>query len=281
MEKLYTLESFNLINFLEEVQEPLRSKITACVHKDGSLVVHFSSVLTSQDETDMVEYVANHDSTAKPGYRIMDLVKDEFQGYEINSIDFKRHLKNDVALDKVVSMLPNGRPEHSIYNYNNVNFAKIRFEIQDNGSLMTSRKEYLAYYKEDGTLGPEALIKSNTLDFTKEFDLSVAVDERVNARKYIVKAMKGYLSGILMQALGKSMGEIVALVTPYWDSCELERRHFEEFGSSDWKDDLVALDVSAMNLAAPDMSVAPYPYLSIDLGEGVTIRDWMVSKLTY
>ena len=142
-------------------------------------------------------------------YRIVYLINKQFQKLPLENIDFKRHMLPNIALNKKVTMLPNGRPDKAEY-YNGTDLvAEIRFEFIDSSGLMIDRKEYLYYVKQD-----------------------------------IVSSMKAFLSGILMSGLGQSLEQVVETITPFWDACKIQREHFTELGKTDWKTWLENIDLN-------------------------------------
>ncbi len=211
-------------------------------------------------------------------YRIDEHVEPTFDTHPINCIDFTLHLKPDIALNKVVTMLDNGRPGESKYYIGTELMAKICFEFVDYNSLMVDKKLKLYYVKKDlGESGEDlfsqpVLIKHKIYDLTDAKDGSASVQERVDARGEIVSALKAHLSGVLMQSLTLSMTEVIALITPFWHECELQRTDFIEFGSSSWKDYLDAID----------LATTTYTFLSQPVDSlGNKMRDYMGAKLDF
>ncbi len=218
--------------------------------------------------------MGNHpmDDDGLGDYRVIDLVNREFEQLKLENIDFARHLKSDVALNKKVTKLPNGRPEKAEY-YNGTDLiAVIEFDFTaDTENLLQRRREWLKYYKTDGTTSAAILIKDKIFDSTDLVDGEAVIEERVKARTSIVSSMKAFLSGVLMQGLGQTLPQVIATIKPFWDEYKVERDDFIELGSPDWKDDLIAVD----------LGTTPHTWMAIDIGGGVTIRDYMVSRLSY
>lgn len=131
-------------------------------------------------------------------YRISELLKDDFKHLPIGNIDFRRHLKSDVALEKNKRVYRDDkRPEYVEYFYEGVPYARIKFEFEADSqtNFISHRSEYLAYYYTDGSLGDYHLIKSKTFNAVADIDL--IIEEREMARKQIVKDMKGLVVTVL------------------------------------------------------------------------------------
>jgi len=206
-------------------------------------------------------------------YKINVALKDVYQdATDITEIDFKRHTRPEIALRKKTQIAPNGRPLKNDYYFNDELVATLTFEFTDQNSLMKTRKETINYIKNDGSSGPDILIKDKIYDHTDPDEGAECIDERIKSRKKIVGAMKAFLSGVIVQALQKPLPEVIGIITPFWDDCYKERDSFVEFGTSDWSQYLMGIDVA--NTA--------YTYLGIPINaEGVTVRDYMVSRLNY
>ena len=206
-------------------------------------------------------------------YKIKDLVDGFYDDLPVNILDFKTCLKSDVSLDKTITMFDNGRPAKNQYFHNDILYAEIRFVFSDVNSLLTQRIEELYYIKNDGvTFSPKIVIKNRTYDHTDLTDGAIVVQERIDARNQIVASMKAFLSGVLMQALGQSMAQVVTTITPFWDETQADREHFIDLGTDAWQDALKAID----------LTTTAYTYLSIPIdGNGTTARDYMAARLDY
>ncbi len=218
--------------------------------------------------------MGNHpmDDDGLGAYRVIALVNREFEQLKLENIDFARHLRADVALNKKVSKLANGRPEKAEYYDGTDLVAVIEFDFTaDAENLLQRRREWLKYYKTDDTTSDPILIKDKIFDPTDLVDGETVIEERVQARTSIVSSMKAFLSGVLMQGLGMTLPQVITTIKPFWDEYKVERDDFIELGSPDWRDDLLAVD----------LATTPHTWMGIDVGGGVTIRDYMVSRLSY
>lgn len=297
MKKQYTATGFNLSNFLNDVvahSQALRDKIVAAqfLSQQNVVEMHLQGTITTQDDLDLQQLLDDHNAQPDSPYKIMSLVNPDFRGLPIENVDFKRHLRGDIALDKKVTMHSNGRPEKSEY-YNGTDLVcKITFTFQDANFLLTERKEFIHQMKEDGSWSDGFLIKKKTYDHTHEVDGFLAVEERIDARKHIISSMKAFLSGVIMTVLQKDIIEVIEMISPFWDASEVQRRKFQEFGTEEWKGFISTLDLASAPafgtqaftdlVTSGDIKNAPYAYFKIPIDvHGTTIQDYMVGRLTY
>lgn len=130
--------------------------------------------------------------------KIYDLIDDQFKNYHESKIDFTKHLKPNIVLNKKVTMLKNGRPQKAEYFYNNEKICQIVFEfITDVYNFISERKEKLSYVKNNEELSAEYIIKHKIYDMNNFFDKSEVVEERAEGREYIMKEIKSVLSDTL------------------------------------------------------------------------------------
>lgn len=204
-------------------------------------------------------------------YKIYSLLDNTYTSNAINTIDFKRHLKPTISLDKVVLKDASGRPSTTEYYYNSDLIAIIYFTFtMDADNLLTGRSETLHYIMLDSTEGEPILIKSKTYNLMNAADLEEIVNERVRARSSIVAGLKGFISGVIQQ-YGYTQAQSLDMGVGLWDLHTLEISNFLEFGTELWKTELIALDTSTT-----------YSWLELPIdGNGTTIRDYLVSRLTY
>jgi len=205
-------------------------------------------------------------------YKIQDYVDDNFDDLPCNLVDFKRHLRADIALNKKSNMIANGRPEYAEYYQGEELIAKIYFEfVTTPSNLMLSRTEKLTYIKRDGSEGPLITIKHKEYDHSNLLDGSAVMFEREMARKSIMESIKAFLGGVLQQALTKTLPEVVLIIKPFWDEYAVHREDFVELGDHSFKDDVAAID----------LATTPHTWLAIPIAEGVTVQDYIVNSLTY
>ena len=277
MKKQYPATAFNLVNFLNDIEAhsaSLRSKIISAhfISADNVVEVNLQGTITSQDDDDIESIIGSHNSQPESPFKIMGLINPDFRGFPIENIDFKRHLRKDIALNKKVTMLPNGRPDKSQYYNGEDLICEIRFSFETENYLVTDRKEHLHQVREDGSYSEGFLIKHKIYDLTDLKDGSDAVQERIDARQEIVSSMKSFLSGVIMQALGQTIDQVIVTITPFWDETKVDRDKFIEFGTDEWKGDIANID----------LATTAHTYLAIPIDQnGTTVKDYMIGRLTY
>lgn len=203
--------------------------------------------------------------------RVLDLVQETFASYHPSKIDFRRHLKTDVYLQKNVVMLPNGRPEHALYSYNGELIAEIDFVFETNEmNFMTRRKEILYYYKASGQKGEGYTIADDLYDASNPYHLREMMKERSESRSLIIEEIKAFLNGVLAAAYipqGCTYTQILELAGSFWSA------HYVEINS--W-----------INVGSPQFSTAiqnnvQFAFLNNEVSEGVTVRDYILQKISY
>ena len=266
--------NFDIRSLMIEIEDQAnRDLVISTKHKDDELTLYFSRELTAGEAGYFQGIMDNHDHTLFSEFLVYGLTNPEFGGFPIENIDFKRHLRKDIALTKKVKKIPNGRPEWAKYYWNGDLIAEIEFIFDTSaGNLMTRRREYLYYYRGNGEKSYPILIKDKTYDMSDLHDGNLVVMERVQARESIVSEIKAFLSGVLMQALQQPLDQVVIAIKPFWDSFKLDRDDFIELATTDWRDALLAID----------LTTTPYTFLAIPIDQnGTTVRDYIVSRLSY
>lgn len=278
MELVYNnILSFNLENFIKEISQDVKDILVSVKHESNTLHLFVSDTITTEQSESLSSFVQNHNSTPTSPYRVLKYVNEDFCGYPIENIDFVRHLKKDKSLNKKITMLPNGRPLKAEYFFGSELIAEIVFTFQVNSeNLILKKDQHLFYHREDSTTqnpnkSDAILIKTKTFNHLDLVDGGLVLEERVSSRKYIINSMKSFLAGVLMQALQKTLTEIIPIIKPFWDEYERERIDFIELGLHDWKNELINID----------LQTTPHTYLSINVAPNVTIRDYIVQCLTY
>jgi hypothetical protein len=153
-----------------------------------------------------------------------------------------------IILKKKVTKTLSNRPVVAEYTHENVKMARIRWDFSDTSDgLFYDKKLLLAYYKKDGALGEEFLIKRKEIDFNNPSEVEESIAERVGSRDKIVGEIKAVCSGALAQSLDISLFEVVELITPFWDEYEKDRGHFIKLGLKDWVAKLLVLNVNDPN----------------------------------
>lgn len=210
-------------------------------------------------------------------FRVSGLIHEAYDDVLINMVDFKRHLKPEIALNKKTYKHPDGRPNHSKYYYGDLLIAQINYYfVIDDNNMISRRTEYLHYIDLNGELGPAIIIKDKYIDLTLPADAELAVLEREKSRHSMLASIKAVLLAVIQQYNPNlSSGECIEMGIPFWDDYLTEITHFEQLGTEEFKDALQALTLPSIS----------YPWLSYEIDPintpGVTLRDYMVSKLTY
>lgn len=242
------------------------------IENDENPIINFDAVGLIPYKLSDLSDTFNVDDQSE--YRIAPYIDVPFSDSKINFVDFKRDLKPEIYLEKVVSRGHDGRPIKSEYKYNGELMAVINFMFEaDENNIVTRRKEILNYIKTDGTLSMDILIKDKTYDSNNPSDMAMMVKERVSAREYIIGYIQIFAIGVLKNYNpDKTHDEIVDMLMPYWDYCEEHRIKFLEVGLSLWRDDL----------AATDLDTTEYTFLGYVIDEeGTIFRDYLVYLLTY
>lgn len=204
-------------------------------------------------------------------HRVIDIVDGQYDDYPVNLLDFKVHLRPDIALDKsLVRRQSDYRPEFAYYSHDGVQYARRRFDftLAPTG-LMVTRDEYLAYYKTDGSLGTEFKIKTTTYDHTNIDDLGLAIEEQTKLRTDIVNHIKSMILGVV-QTMNPTYNihQIIAATLPFFNELTTERLDYVEIGSQDY----------AQAVAAVDLATTPHTYLAAPVAPGVTLKDYIILK---
>ena len=279
-EKNFSKVGFNYNVFLDEVKDATyASKLISSKYNDPDLILYFSSDLTSQEETDLTAAIAAHDPSVYSPYLIFDLVNEDFKGLPLENVDFARHLITSKALNKKTTMLANGRPSKADYYDGATKVAEIVFEFTTTSeNIMTERKEWLYYYKVNGTKSDAILKKHKIFDSSDIYDGALALEERVDSRRQILSSVKAFISGVMM-AGGLTLPQVITAVKPFWDEYKQEREDFIELGTSAWKDALSALVLDA---TSGQTGYTPHTWLATVVeAPSTTLRDYIVARLTY
>lgn len=215
-------------------------------------------------------------------YKVTDLIHPNFSGLHISKVDFTIHLKENIVLLKKVEMLPNGRPVVARYYYPTVApenlICTIEFEFVDNSmKFMIERKEYLKYYKEDGTTSDAFLIHKRLYDFTNLKEATESIQERSQARRNIIDEVKVFLNGFIVQKSmmeGKSIAEsnmiAMSLGGGFMQNHQNKINAWVETASGDLKPYLL----NSSNETQED-------FLNWYVQAGVRVRDYFLSRISY
>ena len=221
----------------------------------------------------------NHGSPTHPNrLKVYDLVKDEFKFYHPSKIDFRRHLKPEVNLQKTVEMLKNGRPKRAEYWFNSSKICEIRFDFEvDQLNFMTRRTEMLGYVNQSNEITKHYAIHDQVYDRFDTHHARERIRERVEGRSLILDEIKSKLEIYLFQyftELGKPYSEILDLAGNFWASYASGVSAWLNTGTTQFKEAVLAdetfefLDL----IIPPELTGAP---------ESMKIRDYIDWRLTY
>ena len=204
---------------------------------------------------------------------ITDIIDDAFINLPKDKIDFRRHLKNGIYLNKVVTMLKNGRPSYCIYEYQGTSYARIRFEFLTNAfNLVSNKKTWLGFYNLNGDIITEYLLTNELIDLNSLYGLQKAVEERFQARSYIFDEIKSYVNAVILQVYmsqGKTYEEVLVDGGNFW------RDYNDEISS--W------CHIGGITIISDKLnSEIKYPFLDLPSGyPNMTLRQWIIDRITY
>lgn len=203
---------------------------------------------------------------------ITSIVDSRFSDLPPSKIDFRRHLQEGVYLDKTVTMAKNGRPVHCEYSYNGTTYVRVRFEFTTNAyNLLINKKTYLGYYNVIGTITTEYLLTDESNDISAIYGLQKAVSERYKARQYIFDEIKSFVNAVVLQAylgIGKTHSEVLADGAAFWREYSTTIDSWCHIGDS-------AIIIDKLNADTNTI------FLGIECAPGITLKDWIVDRLTY
>lgn len=202
---------------------------------------------------------------------VMEYVDDRFLSYPTSKIDFRLHLKENIYLQKDVWLLPNGRPQKSLYTYNGALIAEIEFVFETNDfNFMTRRTEKLIYYKRNGTKSDQWVIADDIYDINNQYHLREMMKERSESRSLILEGIKAFLNGVLAEYYapqGKTYFEILSIAGDFWGA---------------YSNDID----SWINVSSPRFSTNlgvdnTFVFLDAEVSEGITVRQYILNKISY
>lgn len=213
-------------------------------------------------------------------YRIYDLVDPRFQELPQHLIDFRRHLKEGITLEKDVTFAKNKRPLIASYTYNDgVNppllVARLRWIFEDDTvGLMKRRTEEICYRKRGETeeFGPYFVKLDQRWDIlNSEYHRQQVLQERVRARQAILEDVKLVVMQTLLAFFPtKEIQEIYDEGGAFWSEHSNTLDAFVQVSSQRFRD-----------VDLPATSNVTYPWLEAEVAPGVTLRAWIIDRLTY
>ena len=212
-------------------------------------------------------------STNSITLRISSIIDDSFSTLPIDKIDFRRHLKEGIYLNKVVVMLKNGRPSYCTYEYDGTTYVRIRFEFTHNSfNLVTNKKAWLGFYNTNGDILHEYILTDETTDLSTLYGLQKSVNERYQARSYIFDEIKSYVNAVILQAYtqqGKSYEEVLVAGGNFWKDYSTEISSWCHIGGTSIISDKISTETK-------------YEFLDLPSGySDMTLREWIINRITY
>lgn len=204
--------------------------------------------------------------------KVTEYVDDRFIDLPPNKIDFRRHLKDGYVLNKTILMAANGRPVYALYKYDNIEVAKIKFEFETNGfNLVTRRTEKLCYFDLNGNESQDYIISDETWDLSQTYYLAKALNERYAARCKIFDEIKAYINAVMLNT---------------YLTQNLTYQDVLQDGYSFWKE--YSSDIDAwLHIGASSPFTTRiendtvFGFLNFQIVDNLTIRDWIVQRVTY
>lgn len=202
---------------------------------------------------------------------IMEYVDDKYSSFSPSKIDFRMHLKENIYFQKNVVMSPNGRPQKSLYTYNGFLIAEIEFTFEVNQfNFMTRRTEKLSYYKRNGTKSDQWIIADDLYDINNPYHLREMMKERSESRSLIIEGVKAFLNGVLASYYmpqGKTYPEVLSIAGDFWGLYSNDIDSWINVGSPKFTNNLTTDNT--------------FVFLNAEISQGVTVRAYILSKISY
>ena len=279
---VYTYPSEEQVNFGTKYQGCIHMEITGT--DENAYSWNGSEVVFDSEYIEPLTDNPNGDELI-----LAPLLDVKFRKLNYNSIDFKRHLLPTVALNKKVLKRTDGAPHKSEYYVKGVHLntdknstylddedvlvAEIEFGyiLGEDDKLQRRRTEYLRYRRADKWTG-DIIIKDKVFDLSDLNDFAIVIEEREQGRKSLISEIKSMLLGVLSATNPTlSTKEVIALGLPFFVFYKDAINAFTEMGDDTFRD----------ALTATDLGTTPYSWLGVPIAPSVTLRDYMVAKLTY
>lgn len=203
--------------------------------------------------------------------RIYNFIQREFIKFHPSKIDFRRHLLPNIYFQKDVVILPNGRPQKALYYYEGILIAEIEFIFEVNQfNFMTRRIEKLSYYKGSGEKSEQWIIADDIYDIENPYHLREMMKERSESRALILEGIKAFLNGVLASYYipqGKTYPEILSIAGDFWGAYSNDIDSWINVGSPKFTNNLTVDNV--------------FVFLDAEISQGVTVRAYILSKISY
>lgn len=231
------------------------------------------NVLKNKYQSDYEEMQAqkkDYFSTRK--LRITDLIAFEYKDFNSSKIDFTLHLKSGLNLEKRdVYMTKNGRPIKIVYYFLDQKIAEVLCEFEvDALNFMTRKVRKLGYYSVDDLAHEHYIIEDLRFNGNISYQHQKRLEERTQARQYIIDSLRSDIDRILTVAVTQNptaSNYLSAMINAFWVEYN---PHLSAF-----------INAGGVYLKAKFASDTTYPFLNSLVARGVTVRMFVMDKLTY
>lgn len=213
----------------------------------------------------------------KEGLRIYDfeLVHPDFRDLHPSKLDFTKHLAEGITLRKDVEMAKNGRPIKATYTYNDILVAEIQFIfVTDAMNFLTRRTEKLGYYDSNNSVPTLYVISDWIRNSSSQYDSTYVMKERKDARISIFDEVRSKLNlwiYMYYSPQGKTYAEILNIGGDFWTSFSSEIDSWINTGGK-----------GALQNKLMDSNITTnYPFLVSEVSPGVSVRDYIIDRITY
>jgi hypothetical protein len=218
--------------------------------------------ITSNIETFEEVIIVNYE------LRITSLLLGQYKFLHNSKIDFRKHLDENIQLNKDVIMV-NGRPDYAIYTYDNINIARIRFVFEfDSIGFVSKRQEILGYYNTNDEIETEYVISEENFTNNSTYHLLKKMNESKQVRENVIDEIKTTVNGFLIQyymPLGQTLSQIQTMASHLFSTYNDDINVWKEVGESDL----------SVNLTNDTL----YEWLDLEIAPSVTVREYIVSKI--
>lgn len=210
--------------------------------------------------------------------KVIGLVEKEFENFHPSKIDFRRHLKPNIYLQKKIFMLKNGRPNYAEYYYEDVKICEIKFEFTTNPlNFMTRRTEKLGWVNQAGDIETYWIIHDQQYSTGIATQFSEMVKERTEARTIIFEEVRAILGGFLAShymGIGWTYQQVLQLGGLFWTAHSALLDAWVKTGTPDLKTAIEDDDFTEFL----DLEI---PAIVIGAEEPMTVREYIIDRITY
>ena len=204
--------------------------------------------------------------------RVMDLVAFEYKMNSPGKIDFTTHLKTGINLEKRdVIMTKSGRPTRIVYYYQNSKIAEITYMFEvDALNFMTRRKICLGYHAIDDQVHDRYVIEDLYYSGAIPYQHQKRLEERTQGRQFIIDSLRADIDRMLTTAITQNptaSNALSAMINSFWVDYN---PHLSAF-----------INAGGTYLRSKFQNDAIFPFLNSYVALGVTVRMYVMDKLTY